>query len=102
VLGRILVVDDDPDISRLLRELLSELGYIVKNAINGRDGLRLAEIFRPDVVSLDIAMPVMNGVEVLDGLRARHPSIRTIMMTGNQDAEVVCSTLARWASDESR
>jgi DNA-binding NtrC family response regulator len=99
VLGRVLVVDDDPDINRLLRDLLSELGYVVKNAVNGRDGLRLADIFLPDVVLLDIAMPIMSGIEVLACLQVQHPSIRIVMMTGNQDAELARSTLARGAFD---
>ena len=98
-LGRILVVDDEVQVNELLRDFLSGLGYIVKNAVSGREALRLAEIFQPDVVVLDILMPSMNGGEVLDRLRADHPSTRIIMLSANQDPGVARSTLVRGAFD---
>jgi CheY-like chemotaxis protein len=98
-LGRILVVDDEVQVNELLRDFLNGLGYIVKNAVSGREALRLAEIFQPDVVVLDILMPTMSGGEVLDRLRADHPSTRIIMLSANQDPGVARSTLARGAFD---
>jgi CheY-like chemotaxis protein len=99
MIGRVLVVDDEPEVGRTVRDVLVNCGYVVKTAVTGREALRLAEIFRPDVVLLDIAMPGMNGLEVFERLRVDHPSMRVVMMTANQDVAVARDTLATGAFD---
>jgi CheY-like chemotaxis protein len=69
-LGRVLVVDDEPHVGATLRDVLIELGYIVKVAVRGAEALKLVPVFEPDVVLLDLLMPEMSGVEVLDHLAA--------------------------------
>jgi DNA-binding response OmpR family regulator len=98
-LGRVLVVDDEVEVGKTLRDFLIMHGYTVKNAISGPDALRLAEIFLPDVVLLDILMPGMNGVEVLERLRVEHPSSRVIMLTANYDDHIARLTLTHGAFD---
>jgi DNA-binding response OmpR family regulator len=66
---RILVVDDDPDIRGLLRELLERRGYGVGEAGNGREGLRAFYASAPDVVVLDVSMPEMDGWQTLERIR---------------------------------
>jgi CheY-like chemotaxis protein len=60
---RVLVVDDDRDIRELLVELLGGEGYLVSSAADGRQALREAHAHRPDVILLDLMMPVMDGYQ---------------------------------------
>jgi DNA-binding response OmpR family regulator len=98
-LGRVLVVDDDPNIGVMLRDLLIELGYVVKNAVRGAEALQLVRVFEPDVVLLDLLMPEMSGAELLDLLRRDHPTVPVIIVTGNDDVEVARRTLRSGAFD---
>jgi DNA-binding response OmpR family regulator len=67
--ARVLVIDDDPDIRGLLRELLERAGYDVSEAANGRLGLRSLYAEQPDLVLLDVAMPELDGWETLERIR---------------------------------
>ena len=69
LMGRVLVVDDDPFIVEFLEEALSEAGYQTFSSA-GSASLRLAQDQQPDVILLDIMMPEMDGVEVSKRLRA--------------------------------
>lgn len=62
--ARILVVDDDVDTAEMLQELLQDSGHDVCIAHDGISALRQAESFRPDVVFLDLTLPVMDGYEI--------------------------------------
>jgi DNA-binding response OmpR family regulator len=66
---RVLVVDDDDDIRNLVRTLLERTGAVVRDAPNGRDGLREFHAWRPDLVILDVNMPEMDGWSVLERIR---------------------------------
>ena len=60
---KILVVDDDPDIVEILRYNLSLGGYDVKSAFNGKEAIKKAKIFLPEIILLDVMMPEMDGIE---------------------------------------
>lgn len=62
-ISKILVVDDDPDIVEILRYNLSLGGYNVKSAINGKEAIKKAKIFIPEIILLDVMMPEMDGIE---------------------------------------
>ena len=62
-ISKILVVDDDPDIVEILRYNLSLGGYDVKSAINGKEAIKKAKIFIPEIILLDVMMPEMDGIE---------------------------------------
>jgi two-component system response regulator MprA len=66
--GRVLVVDDDPDIIDFLEMALEDAGYLVLASVDG-ESLQVAHDTQPDVILLDINMPGMNGVEVSQRLR---------------------------------
>lgn len=68
--GNILVVDDITDNLRVLIEILSQKGYTVRPALNGRSALAAARQTRPDLILLDILMPGMDGYEVCKALKA--------------------------------
>ncbi|MDA8641175.1 response regulator transcription factor [Flavobacteriaceae bacterium] len=60
---KILIVDDDPDIIEILRYNLSLAGYKVKAASNGKEAIKKAKIFIPEIILLDVMMPEMDGIE---------------------------------------
>jgi len=67
---RILVVDDDPKILDILERTLADAGYEVRGTSDSTQALKLAGEVRPDLVILDIAMPVLDGFEVASRMRA--------------------------------
>ncbi|HEX5362819.1 MAG TPA: response regulator, partial [Gallionella sp.] len=69
--GKILAVDDTPESLRLLTDILTAEGYEVRSAISGELALRAATIHPPELVLLDIRMPVMDGYEVCRHLKAQ-------------------------------
>ncbi len=90
---KILVVDDSPIIRKILKRELSEGGYIVEEACDGKTALTLFNESMPDLVTLDIEMPVLDGFETFRKLRNKHrPGIRSketsvpvIFVTGNDN-----------------
>ena len=81
---RVLVVDDDEDIRRLVRTLLERTGASVRDAANGRDGLREFHGFRPDLVVLDVNMPELDGWAVLERIRDMS-DVPVLMLTARGD-----------------
>jgi DNA-binding response OmpR family regulator len=73
---RVLIVDDDPDIVRLVRYNLSHSGYDVQSAASGREALELVEKQPPDLVVLDVMLPDVDGLEVCRTLRQQSASRR--------------------------
>ena len=69
--GRILVIDDEPQITRVLRAALSAQGYDVRTANDPEEGLRVFRDWAPDLVITDLMMPGMSGVEVCRAIRSR-------------------------------
>lgn len=78
--AKILLVDDEPDILEILGYNLKREGYEVATASNGEEGLKRAAEFEPDLIILDIMMPVMDGVEVCRQLRAK-PKFKNTIIT---------------------
>ena len=85
---RVLLVDDNQDAVMLLSDALKLLGYETRVAHDGPSGLEVAAAFVPAVAMLDIGLPVMDGYELADRLRAQSPGIRLVAMTGyGQEAD---------------
>src|SRR4051794_28174890 len=82
--SRVLVVDDDDDIRGLVRTLLERGGAEVKEARNGRDGLREFHAWRPDLVVLDVSMPELDGWNVLERIRDMS-DVPVLMLTARGD-----------------
>jgi two-component system alkaline phosphatase synthesis response regulator PhoP len=66
---KILIVDDDPDIAELLQYNLSKEGYEVNRAENGKEALQVAAKFQPDIILMDVMMPVLDGIAACRQLR---------------------------------
>jgi DNA-binding response OmpR family regulator len=86
--GRLLVVDDEDEITAVLEEHFTSLDYEVRVAGDGPAALALAAAERPDAVLLDITMPGLSGEHVLLRLRALDASVPVVMLTGNADEEL--------------
>jgi len=84
--GRILVLDDDDAVRGLLEQVLSDAGYEVMSARDGREGMRLVASRPFDLVLTDLIMPDQEGIETIRGLHRDYPSIRIVAMSGAADA----------------
>ena len=84
---KILVVEDDKSISRLLELELSHAGYKVKIAKDGREALEFYENFKPDVILLDIMLPKINGLEVAQAIREYDKDVGIIILTAKGELE---------------
>jgi len=81
---KILVVDDEPSIVRLVTAYLKPEGYEVLTAADGPSGLKAAHVFKPDILVLDIMLPGMDGLELLQQLR-RESQAYVILLTARTD-----------------
>ena len=79
---KILIIEDDEEIRRLLDERLSRDGYDVRTAENGRAGLAQLQTTLFDAALIDIDLPDMTGIDVLEDLKRRDQEIDVVMMTG--------------------
>src|SRR5438093_5882160 len=96
---RVLVVDDDSDIGELMRDALSRWGYDVTLAANGREAVRLISHQIFDAALVDIWMPEMDGLQVLDEIKRHDPALEVVMMTGNPMVETAVQALKSGAYD---
>ncbi|HET7043044.1 MAG TPA: response regulator, partial [Gemmatimonadales bacterium] len=85
--ARVLVVDDEPDITALVAYHLAKAGYRVSTAANGADALKAARDERPDIVILDVMLPGLSGYDVLDELRRRPETkeVGVILLTARRE-----------------
>ena len=96
---KILVVDDEPEVRKLMEHFLTSKGFEVRIAENGRKGLAVLETFIPDLVLLDMHMPELDGTGTLHELTRRWPSLPVIMVTVNEDVETTSKLLQLGAAD---
>jgi CheY-like chemotaxis protein len=86
--ARVLVVEDDPDLAALEADVLLERGHAVEIASNGREALEAVERAAPDLIVLDMKMPVMGGREFAEEYRRREPKAAPIVVvTAADDAQ---------------
>jgi len=96
---RILYMEDDPGLARLLQKKLERSGYAVDLARNGEEGLEMFAAGAYDVVAVDQTMPGRDGLEVIGILASRDPLTPTIMVTGTGDERTAVRALQRGACD---
>jgi two-component system cell cycle sensor histidine kinase/response regulator CckA len=96
----VLVVDDDPNLLRTLRDILRQQGYAPITASNGSDGLRLAAAAAPPAIALvDLRLPDIDGMEVVHGLRQRSQDTEVVVLTGNATVESAVGALRQHSCD---
>lgn len=100
-MARILLIEDEKSIRNVLRNILTEENdsYIVDDAENGKEGLKLIEQETYDLVMCDIKMPGMDGIEVLEKIKATKPEITVVMISGHGDLDTAVETIKKGAYD---
>lgn len=96
---QILIVDDEPCICDLLREDLTDRGYVCTTALRSLDALARLKRQKFDIVLLDIMLPGMSGMELLKRIRSDHPDTETIMITGINRTDTMIDALNKGARD---
>jgi len=85
----ILVIDDEPQIRKLLNIVLESNGFKVSNAAEGREGVSLAASLQPDLILLDIGLPDRNGLDILQDLRQWYTKPILILSVQNREEDIV-------------
>jgi DNA-binding response OmpR family regulator len=80
--GRVLVIDDEPEIAALLEDILTSEGHTVETAVNGADGVKLAKSSHYDMVITDLGMPGLSGWEVARRIRDEVADLPVVLITG--------------------
>ena len=96
---KILLVDDEEGIRKVLGISLSDIGYKVYTAENGEEAFEIFEEVDPPIVLTDIKMPGMDGVELLRKIKATSPNTEVIMITGHGDMDLAIKSLKYEAVD---
>lgn len=87
---RILIVDDSPIIHAMLRKTLENNGYTVcGDAKNGKEGIELYKELSPDIVFMDITMPLLDGLGAAKEIKTLNPNAKIIMLSAMGDEEVM-------------
>ncbi len=97
--GRILIVDDEKDITDFLAEFFELKNYEAKTANSGIEALEVVPVFQPHIVLLDVRMPEMDGIETLKNIRKIDKEIGVIMVTAVQEISIGREALNLGASD---
>ncbi len=99
-MANILVVDDSRTSRRILKDLLEKNGHVVVGeAVNGQDGYDSYNKLNPDIVTMDITMPEVDGIESLRLIKKADPNAKVIMITAAGQKEKMMEALKYGASD---
>ena len=101
--GRVMVVDDEPDIRKVVRMTLQKAGYDVLEAEDGEKAIKVINTgenrLMLDVIICDIRMPKINGVEAIEYLRKEYPNVQLIVLTGFPDMDMASTFLRQGVVD---
>jgi DNA-binding NtrC family response regulator len=95
----ILVIDDEPTVADALSLILSDSGYEVIVAFNGRDGLEKCDQRKFGITITDIRLPDISGLDVLSCIRGKDPDCLVLIITSHSTPEIVAESLSRGAID---
>lgn len=96
--ARILLADDHTLVAEAFKRLLEPDCEVVATVADGRALLRVAPQLNPDLVLVDLNMPLLNGLDASAQLKQALPNIKIIVLTMNEDPEIAAETLGKWAS----
>lgn len=77
----ILVVDDQPGVRYLLQIIIDDMGHRVMTASNGLEALEVVKVQHPDLIFMDVSMPILNGIEALERIKVISPGSQVVLMT---------------------
>jgi len=95
----ILVVDDAAFMRMMIRDILAKEGYLIREAVNGRDAIDKYEEVRPDLVTMDITMPEMSGLDALRAIKAIDKDARVLMVSAMGQQKMIVEALEAGAMD---
>lgn len=99
-MSNIMIVDDSRTSRKVLREILERNGHtVIAEGINGEDGYLKYKELKPDIVTMDITMPVMDGVECLSLIKKEDPQARVLMITAAGQKEKMLDSIKRGAEE---
>ena len=96
---RVLVIDDDPGVRDYMEALVSRQGYEVTAAADGEEALKNLDAIQPDLITLDVVLPGMDGLQTLEKLKQRLPDVPVVMLSGHGQARNIVEAMRRGASD---
>lgn len=82
IMANVLIVDDDPLVLETLSQMMISANYTIATAGNGVQALKLLQKQSPDLIIMDMIMPEMEGLETIRQIRAMHPSVKIIAISG--------------------
>ena len=91
----VLIVDDSRTSRRFLRNMLTEAGY----EVDGEDGMKKYEEFKPDIVTMDITMPKLDGIDAVSEILKINPAAKIVMVTAAGQKTNIVEALKRGAAD---
>ena len=87
---RVLIIDDSPIVFKMIRRALEPNGFeIAGHAENGKIGLEMYEKLKPDIITLDVTMPIMDGMETAQNLFRMNPDVKVIMLSAMGDDDLL-------------
>lgn len=95
----VLVVDDAAFMRMMIRDILSKEGYTIHEAVNGRDAVEKYDELHPDLVTMDITMPEMSGLEALRVIREHDSGARILMVSAMGQQKMIVEALEAGAMD---
>src|SRR5271169_3858187 len=95
----LLLVDDDPDFRETVARRFIRRGFKVQEAVHGEQALQMASLRQFDVVILDMVMPGMSGIQLLEQLKLTHPESEVILLTGQGTIETAVQAIKLGAYD---
>ena len=99
-MAKILIVDDSRTSRKMLRNILESNGHeIIDEAVNGQEGVQKFQALKPDVVTLDITMPVVDGVEALKMIKALDPESKVVMVTAAEQKNKMIECIKAGANE---
>ncbi|MBF4510625.1 MAG: response regulator [Aeromicrobium sp.] len=95
----VLVVDDAAFMRMMIRDILAREGYVIHEAVNGRDAVEKYLEIKPDIVTMDITMPEMSGLEALRLIREQDPGARVLVVSAMGQQKMIVEALENGALD---
>lgn len=96
---KVLITDDAAFMRMMLKSILEPEGFVLEEATNGEEMLAKYESFQPDLVTLDITMPVLDGLAAIKKLKEKHPDAKVIMCSAMGQQAMVLDAIQSGAKD---